>query len=159
MVELKCCRYLGSHLLATNVEPKYHALATYEESLWNMHTNAATKLLRPAWVFFGFVFISVMVHEVYSLRNMELPGTADLLSQVAFFWLIWWWLRDDSNRFDSAYALDLGLFLMLAWIFLVPYHLFKTRWPERVSADTFLYFGHSVRHDGGCDGLHLPNAI
>lgn len=61
------------------------------------------------------------------MRQLEAPWTFDVLSPIAFIWLIWWWLRDDSRKYGISWMLDLGMFLLMAWPIILPYHLFKTR--------------------------------
>jgi len=46
-----------------------------------------------------------------------------------FFALAWWFVNDSRNhdiKWNDEY-LDMGMFLYIAWIFIVPYYLIKTR--------------------------------
>ena len=84
-------------------------------------------MLTPARTFFAYLFVYQFTFSIYEARQLELPGSFEVLSWLAFIWLIWWWLRDDSRKRNIQWMLDLGFFLILAWIFILPYHLFKTR--------------------------------
>jgi len=64
---------------------------------------------------------------LYQLRGLETHWLFDALSRIAIVWLIWLWLREDSRRLGITWMLDLGMFLFIAWVVLLPYHLFKTR--------------------------------
>jgi hypothetical protein len=81
----------------------------------------------PSVVLFTFGFLFQFLAALYELRQLETPWPLDLLSRIAFVWLVWWWLRDDSRRRGITWALDLGMLLFAAWIVVLPYHLFKTR--------------------------------
>ena len=67
------------------------------------------------------------VETFYAMRQVQPSAGHFFLSQLAFVWVIWWWLSDDSGRRGISWGLDLGMFLPIAWPILVPYHLFKTR--------------------------------
>ncbi len=81
----------------------------------------------PAIALLVYVFLLQFVEGLYAVRQIEMPVSTFFLSRLAFVWLIWWWLREDSRRRGVTWMLDLGLFLMIAWPLLLPYHLFKTR--------------------------------
>jgi hypothetical protein len=87
----------------------------------------AITYVTPARVFFPLLFVVQFFDSFYASRRLETPWLFDILSRVALIWLIWWWLRDDSRRLGITWVLDLGMFLVIAWIFILPYHLFKTR--------------------------------
>ena len=84
-------------------------------------------MLTPSRIFFAYLFLYQFTFSFYEARQLELPDGAEILAGLAFVWLIWWWLRDDSRKRNIQWMLDLGFFLILAWIFILPYHLFKTR--------------------------------
>jgi hypothetical protein len=46
---------------------------------------------------------------------------------VALLWIIGWWLRADSRKHQVAWVHDMGLFLIIAWPFILPYYLIKSR--------------------------------
>jgi len=74
-----------------------------------------------------YLFLSQFVASLYSSLSIPSSGLFELLSRFAFLWVIWWWLKEDGKQFGSKWVLDLGMFLFIAWIFILPYHLFKTR--------------------------------
>ncbi len=86
--------------------------------------------LRPSLstaILFAYVFFAQFISVLYAVRAIEVPASYDLLGSLAFLWLIWWWLRSDSIENGVSWPLDLGFFLTFAWIFIIPFHLFKTR--------------------------------
>ena len=59
-----------------------------------------------------------------------------------------WWFINDSKNHDIKWTneyLDIGMFLYAAWMFLVPYYLFKTRgWKKAllmIGVITGIFFG------------------
>jgi hypothetical protein len=40
---------------------------------------------------------------------------------------MWLWLISDSREHGISWPMDMGMFLYVAWIFVIPYHLFRTR--------------------------------
>lgn len=84
-------------------------------------------MLTPSRIFFSFLFVVQFITSLYEARLVELPKGVEILSGLGFVWLIWWWLRDDSRKRNIQWVLDLGFFLLLGWMFILPYHLFKTR--------------------------------
>jgi hypothetical protein len=83
--------------------------------------------LTPGRVLFAFLFFTSFIDGIYSIRQTGSPWLNDELSRIVFVWLIWWWLKEDSRRSGIMWVLDLGMFLLMGWIFILPYHLFKTR--------------------------------
>ena len=83
--------------------------------------------MSTAIVLLVYVFLAQFVEGLYAVREIEMPYSTFFLSRLAFVWLVWWWLREDSRRRGVTWMLDLGMFLMIAWPLLLLYHLFKTR--------------------------------
>jgi hypothetical protein len=82
----------------------------------------------PAKVLFIFTFFTQFVGVLYSARAVELPALFQLLYSVATAWLFWWWLTEDSKQTGARWpSMDLGFLLFVAWIVIIPYHLFATR--------------------------------
>jgi len=81
----------------------------------------------PAVLLFLFVFFSHFVATFYAAFQAESSALFDLLSRLTFLWLISWWLRADSRHRGISWPLDMGMFLYVGWIFLIPYYLFRTR--------------------------------
>ena len=78
-------------------------------------------------VLFLFVFFAQFLESLYSARQIAPPTLFEFLYPFAFLWMIWWWLNEDSRNTGTTWPLDLGMFLYVASIFLIPYYLFKTR--------------------------------
>lgn len=83
--------------------------------------------LTPGRVLFVLIFFVQFVDGLYVIRQIDSPLVYDVMSRIAVVWVIWWWLMDDSRRLGVTWFHDLGMFLFIAWIFILPYHLFKTR--------------------------------
>ena len=87
----------------------------------------AKPFVTPARVLLVFVFLIQFLNGLYFQLRIEIPGVFDTLSRLALVSLIWWWLREDSRRLGITWVIDLGMFLLMAWPVILPYHLFKTR--------------------------------
>jgi hypothetical protein len=69
---------------------------------------------------------------------------------LALYWAMGWWFVNDSQEYGVKWNdnyIDMGLFLYLAWVFILPYYLFKSR--GRKAFYTMLlilgiYFGASI---------------
>ena len=85
------------------------------------------KLTTPGAAIFVYTFALQFIDNLYALQGIESPVVWDVLSRIVFVWLIWSWLLDDSRKRGIGWVLDLGMFLYLAWMIVLPYHLFKTR--------------------------------
>src|SRR5688500_14704187 len=92
-----------------------------------MNSLSQTPVFTPAKVFLAFSFVSTFIGTLYAVGGIELPYTIELVSQVAGIWLIWLWFMSDSRDHGVTWPMDMGMFLFAAWIFVIPYHLFKTR--------------------------------
>ncbi len=95
-----------------------------------MNFRQRFQLATPAKVLFLFTFFVQFVGVLYSAGGIELPPLFDTIQPVAFLWLSWWWLKEDSRQTGVSWPLDMGMFLYMAWIVVLPYHLFKTRGPK-----------------------------
>ena len=81
----------------------------------------------PTMALFVFAFLTQFLTTIYSAFQISPSAIFGFLSAIGFLWLICWWLKEDSRRTGITWPLDLGMFLYVAWVFIVPYHLFKTR--------------------------------
>ncbi|HLM00851.1 MAG TPA: hypothetical protein VK400_07325 [Pyrinomonadaceae bacterium] len=68
-----------------------------------------------------------MTEVLYFAYELPLPQSFNILYVLGFWGILCWWLREDSKKYGVSWVLDIGFFLYVAWIFIVPYHLFKTR--------------------------------
>ncbi len=85
------------------------------------------RTLPPTLLLYSFVVITEFAHGLYLGQQIEPPAGYELLHWVAQLWIIGWWLHADSRKRGVAWVYDLGLFLGIAWPFVLPYYLVKTR--------------------------------
>lgn len=81
----------------------------------------------PAGLLYVFVAVTQFASGIYLASEVEPPPAFTLLYPFAFLWVIGWWLMRDSRERAVKWVFDLGLFLYIAWPFVMPYYLFKTR--------------------------------
>lgn len=74
-----------------------------------------------------FLLIAQIANATYFAFGAEPSGAFELLSMFGFFWLMGGWITDDNKQHGVKWVYDLGFFLYLAWIFIIPFYLFKTR--------------------------------
>ena len=84
-------------------------------------------LATPTKALFLFVFFTYFLATMYAAWQLETPAAFEVLHAIAFLWLIWWWLVTDCKTTGVTWPMDLGMFLYIGWIFILPYYLFKTR--------------------------------
>jgi hypothetical protein len=87
----------------------------------------SSKLLSPAVLLYVYLIITSLAQGVYSASGIEAPAGFTLLYPIGYLWIVGWWLRTDSRKRRIAWVYDMGLFLNIAWPFIMPYYLFKTR--------------------------------
>jgi len=58
---------------------------------------------------------------------MPLPAVFEILYPIAFLGVVGWWFAEDCRRTGNSWPLDMGMYLYAAWMFILPYYLFKTR--------------------------------
>jgi|ERR1043166_1236464 hypothetical protein len=85
------------------------------------------RIFSPTVLLYSFVVLTQFAYGVYLGRQMEMPPGFTLIHSATQLWIIGWWLRSDSRERKVVWVYDLGLFLLLAWPFLMPYYLVKTR--------------------------------
>lgn len=77
-------------------------------------------------ILFGvLVFVYHLGHGVCYARGLEPPVAFEFLYTAGFLCGVVWWLRAESSPVVRNYC-D-GLLVGMGWIFIIPYHLFKTR--------------------------------
>ena len=81
----------------------------------------------PTKALFAFVIIAPFLDLLYLAHEISLPPLYETLYPFAFVGLNCWWLKEDSKRSGVTWPLDMGMYLYVAWICILPYHLFKTR--------------------------------
>jgi hypothetical protein len=68
-----------------------------------------------------------IAHGIYLASEIEPPPAFTLIDTVGLLWIVGWWLLTDSRKRGIAWVYDIGFFLSIAWPFIMPYYLFKTR--------------------------------
>lgn len=86
-----------------------------------------SKIVSPTGLLWIFLVSTQIIEGIYLSRNTEPPGAYVLLHKMGFLWIIGWWLQKDSRKRGVRWVYDLGFFLTIAWPFIMPYYLFKTR--------------------------------
>ncbi|HVG34070.1 MAG TPA: hypothetical protein VM911_13360 [Pyrinomonadaceae bacterium] len=90
-------------------------------------TNLLSQLTSPTALLYIYLVITQMISGFYLSRDVELPATYIYLYPLGLIWIIGWWLEKDSRRHGVSWVFDMGLFLYIAWPFIMLYYLFKTR--------------------------------
>jgi hypothetical protein len=70
--------------------------------------------------------IAVAARGLYGGSRNEEPLLFTLLANVAWYWVIGWWLIDDLRRRRETWIYCPGI-LITAWALWLPYYLLKTR--------------------------------
>ena len=86
-----------------------------------------SRIASPAALLYLFVIAAQIVSGFYLAREQEPPQAFSLLYALGFVWAVDWWLSNDSRARGVGWALDMGLFLYIAWPLIMPYYLIKTR--------------------------------
>lgn len=102
---------------------------------------------KPTLYFCASLFILQAVYGFSAARSGGSPAIVDPWRALALYWAFGWWFISDSrthgiNWYD--HYMDMGMILYIAWVFLLPYYLFKSRgWKAVLTAGLFLgvYFG------------------
>ena len=79
-------------------------------------------------VLFGvLVFVYHLGIGIYDALGLEPLPTFEFLYNAAFLCGVVWWLRAEARCSPVARTYCEGLLVALGWIFIIPYHLLKTR--------------------------------
>lgn len=87
------------------------------------------QISKPSILWCGFLFFSQLINGFNDARN-SYSDISSFWYALAFYWALAWWFITDSHEYGAGWAggyMDMGMFLYVAWIFLIPYYLFKTR--------------------------------
>ena len=87
----------------------------------------SSKLTSVTTFLYLFLIVTQLISGVYLASGREAPPTFVAVYVFGFFWMIGWWLRDDSKRQEIKWVYDIGFFLYLAWPVVLPYYLLKSR--------------------------------
>jgi len=89
--------------------------------------SVLSRILSPAVLLYSFIVISQIGFGLYYGRQIEPPAGLILIYPLALLWIVGWWLRTDSRKRGIPWIYDMGLFLNIAWPFIMPYYLLKSR--------------------------------
>lgn len=90
-------------------------------------TKLLPKLLSPAGLLYIYLILTATAQGVYFASAAEEPVGFSLIYPIGYLWIVGWWLREDSRKRGITWLYDMGLFLYIAWPFIMPYYLLKTR--------------------------------
>jgi hypothetical protein len=90
-------------------------------------SNFPSRLVSPTALLYTYVTLTQVAHGIYFASETESPPTFTLINSVGLLWIMGWWLLTDSRKRRIAWVYDMGLFLYIAWPFIMPYYLLKTR--------------------------------
>jgi hypothetical protein len=90
-------------------------------------TQLLKQLTSPTGLLYLFLVLTQIAAGAYGASHAEPPATFTLIYIFGFFWIIGWWLRVDSRGRGLSWVFDMGLFLYVAWPFILPYYVVKTR--------------------------------
>ena len=85
---------------------------------------------KPTLYFCASIFLLQVIRGFAVTRSGGEPTVLDSWYPIALFWAVGWWFINDSRTSGINWNdqfLDMGLFICVAWIFLLPYYLFKSR--------------------------------
>ena len=86
-----------------------------------------SRIASPTSLLYVFLVVTQIVNGVYAAREAMPPPLYGLLYPIAFLWIVGWWMLKDSRKRGVGWVFDMGLYLFIAWPFVLPYYLFKTR--------------------------------
>ncbi|SRR6266851_8638178 len=89
--------------------------------------SVLSRILSPTVLLYSFIVISQIGFGLYYARQIEPPAGLTLIYPLALLWIVGWWLRTDSRKRGIPWVYDMGLFLNIAWPFIMPYYLLKSR--------------------------------
>lgn len=90
-------------------------------------TKLLSRTASPTALLYLFLIVTQIIWVIYASRGIELPPAFMMLHRIGFLWVIGYWLQQDSRKHGYRWVYDLGLFLYIAWPFIIPYYLLKTR--------------------------------
>jgi hypothetical protein len=99
-----------------------------------------SRMTSPMALLYIYLVITQIIAGVYLTREAEPPPIYTFLYPFGLLWIVGWWLQKDSRRHGVAWVYDMGFFLFMAWPFIMPYYLFKTRGVKKALL-TILIFG------------------
>ena len=92
-----------------------------------MNSSSFSRIVSPTVLLYTFLVVSQIGNGVYFASGTAPSSAFDLIDRLSFLWIMCWWLRQDSRKGGVAWVYDMGWFLSIVWIFIMPYHLIKSR--------------------------------
>ena len=95
-----------------------------------LSTRPDTLIVLQAWVLLGgFFLVHNLVHATYEALGRDFPALLQLIFTFSLAPFLWYWLIQECRSRGQSFPLDMGLFLLVAWWFILPYYLWKSqRW-------------------------------
>lgn len=93
----------------------------------NIMSSFIQRLASPAALLYIFIILTQIPQGFYSAGQIEPPPAFTLIFSAGLLWIVGWWLLTDSRKRDIPGIFDIGFFLSIAWPFVIPYYLLKTR--------------------------------
>ena len=90
-------------------------------------SNLLSRLVSPTALLYVYVTLMQIAHGIYFAGRIDEPAALSLVYSVGLLWIMGWWLLKDSRKRGIAWVYDIGFFLSIAWPFIMPYYLLKTR--------------------------------
>jgi hypothetical protein len=103
---------------------------------------------RPlSWLFLlGLTFVAHGVEALYSSQGISPSARFQLLVQIGWWTLLWYWIREQCRPYKATFPMDFGLFVWWTAFLVVPYYLWKCeRWKGLMKL-TGLLAGLAVAH-------------
>jgi len=111
------------------------------------------QISKPSLYLCSFLFVTQLVNGYMDIQN-RFSTISNLWYLLAFYWALTWWFVVDSSKQGDGWTgghLDMGMFLYIGGIFIIPYYLFKTRgWKALYTIGLFL---------GAIYGAYIAGAI
>jgi hypothetical protein len=82
---------------------------------------------RPLICLCLFLLFIQIANTFYAAYGVEPSSGFGMLYTLGLLWIGVWWVKHDNKQYKIGLVYDLGLFLYMAWVIVVPYYLFKTR--------------------------------
>jgi len=92
-----------------------------------MSNSLLSRITSPTVLLYTFLVITQIGRGAYFESGQEPSPAFTLINGLGFFWIVGWWLLRDSHKRGIALVYDIGMFLYIAWPFIMPYYLLKSR--------------------------------
>lgn len=88
------------------------------------------RISKPTIYLSLFLFTIQFTNGFHAVKVGNIPTLFNVWYFLAFYWVMGWWFINDSREHEIKWLdryVDMGFYLYMAWIFILPYYLFKTR--------------------------------